>query len=230
MPQANSTTSRPRCTSPAASESTLPCSSVIAAAISAFRRFTISRKAKRIPVRRDSEDSDHSSKAAAAAATARSTSPARRGAPRPAARRRRVEHRADPGGVPLVSARRSSAGWSSRGSPSSVRGLERQCRPGDGAAGGVLRGSGRRAVLRTCCSATSARDPASRSRTSSKWLSMAATTASVSRLADRVEDRVVQAGGPLRVGAGADQRDVGARHRLQRAPHPQQGAVARQLR
>src|SRR3954451_1742799 len=74
MPQANSTTSSPRWTSPAASESTLPCSSVISAAMSSLRWCTSSRNLKRIPVRRDSEDCDHSSNAAAAAPTARSTS------------------------------------------------------------------------------------------------------------------------------------------------------------
>src|SRR5690348_631942 len=51
MPQANSTTSRPRETSPRASESTLPCSAVISAASSSLRSLTSSRKRKTIWVR-----------------------------------------------------------------------------------------------------------------------------------------------------------------------------------
>src|SRR5438552_14879348 len=66
MPHANSTTSRPRCTSPAASESTLPCSSDTTSASSSTRLFTISRNAKRIFVRADNDDCDHFSNATAA--------------------------------------------------------------------------------------------------------------------------------------------------------------------
>ena len=51
IPQANSTTSRPRWTSPRASLSTLPCSSVIASAIRPTLAFTSSRKANSTLVR-----------------------------------------------------------------------------------------------------------------------------------------------------------------------------------
>ena len=44
MPQANSTTSSPRVTSPSASESTLPCSAVMSAAMSSLRSLSSSRK------------------------------------------------------------------------------------------------------------------------------------------------------------------------------------------
>ena len=43
MPQANSTTSWPRVTSPSASESTLPCSAVMISAISPLRASSSSR-------------------------------------------------------------------------------------------------------------------------------------------------------------------------------------------
>ena len=43
IPQANSITSRPRCTSPAASESTLPCSSETISASAATLALTSSR-------------------------------------------------------------------------------------------------------------------------------------------------------------------------------------------
>ena len=74
MPQANSTTSWPRATSPAASESTLPCSAVMIAASSSARAFSSSRNANRTCVRRASDVSRQAGKAALAAATARSTS------------------------------------------------------------------------------------------------------------------------------------------------------------
>ena len=76
MPQANSTTSRPRCTSPRASESTLPCSSVISSASSSEWRLTSSRKANRIFARLLSELCDQSAKAASATCTASATSAA----------------------------------------------------------------------------------------------------------------------------------------------------------
>lgn len=47
IPQANSITSRPRVTSPSASDSTLPCSAVISCAIRSLSRFTSSRYANR---------------------------------------------------------------------------------------------------------------------------------------------------------------------------------------
>ena len=74
MPQANSTTSRPRATSPAASEATLPCSLVISAASSAMWLLTSSRKANRTVARLASETLPHDAAACAAAATASSTS------------------------------------------------------------------------------------------------------------------------------------------------------------
>src|SRR5919202_2918016 len=60
MPQANSTTSSPRCTSPRASESTLPCSSETTAASSSTRAFTSSRNANSVLARLASEDCDQS--------------------------------------------------------------------------------------------------------------------------------------------------------------------------
>ncbi len=51
MPQANSMTSRPRCTSPAASDSTLPCSSEMISASSLVRALTSSRNANSTLVR-----------------------------------------------------------------------------------------------------------------------------------------------------------------------------------
>jgi hypothetical protein len=76
MPQANSTTSRPRCTSPFASDSTLPCSSVTSSASSSTWVFTSSRKAKRIFARRLRLAWLQPSNACSAAATAASTSAA----------------------------------------------------------------------------------------------------------------------------------------------------------
>src|SRR5438874_7917808 len=76
IPQANSTTSRPRCTSPRASETTLPCSSETISARSLTRALTSSRNANMIFVRFDSDACDHSSKAAFAVCTASSTSAA----------------------------------------------------------------------------------------------------------------------------------------------------------
>ena len=75
-PQANSTTSSPRCTSPRASSSTLPCSEVIAAAISSRRRNSASRNANITFVRLVTEASPHARPAVAASATSASTSPA----------------------------------------------------------------------------------------------------------------------------------------------------------
>src|SRR2546430_1377370 len=74
MPQANSTTSSPRCTSPRASDSTLPCSSETIPARSSTRALTSSRNANRTFVRVDREACDHSSNAAFAVRTASSTS------------------------------------------------------------------------------------------------------------------------------------------------------------
>ena len=75
MPQANSTTSRPRCTSPLASESDL---AVLVGDDARRARpraaLTSSRKAKRTLVRRLSDDCDHSSNAASPLRTAASTS------------------------------------------------------------------------------------------------------------------------------------------------------------
>src|SRR6478735_1283152 len=76
MPQANSATSRPRVTSPSASESTLPCSAVMSAATSSLRSLSSSRKAKSTPARLASEASAHSSHAEAADVTTSSTSEA----------------------------------------------------------------------------------------------------------------------------------------------------------
>ena len=74
IPQANSTTSWPRLTSPSASESTLPCSAVMIAANSGLRAFSSSRNANRIWVRRASEVSRHPGNASTAAWTTSLTS------------------------------------------------------------------------------------------------------------------------------------------------------------
>ena len=74
MPQANSTTSRPRITSPLASEITLPCSAETTAARSSRCRSTRSRNANMIRARRVRETSCQASKAFFAVCTARSTS------------------------------------------------------------------------------------------------------------------------------------------------------------
>ena len=74
MPQANSTTSWPRATSPRASASTLPCSAVMSSASSSARALSSSRKRNRIWVRRASDVSRQPGNAAFAAATAASTS------------------------------------------------------------------------------------------------------------------------------------------------------------
>ena len=74
MPQANSTTSMPRATSPRASSSTLPCSSVIRRARSSRWRSANSRKANRMRVRAVSDVSRQPAQAPTAPATARSTS------------------------------------------------------------------------------------------------------------------------------------------------------------
>src|SRR5579875_47862 len=74
IPQANSTTSRPLATSPAASEMTLPCSELISAASSCCRATSCCRKANITAVRLASEVSRQAGKACAAAVTAASTS------------------------------------------------------------------------------------------------------------------------------------------------------------
>ena len=74
MPQANSTFSRPRCTSPIASESTLPCWAVIALAMSALRSSSSSRIWNIVSARFESDVARQAGKASAAAATASSTS------------------------------------------------------------------------------------------------------------------------------------------------------------
>ena len=75
MPQANSTTSSPRATSPAASETTLPCSELTSAASSPCRARSSSRKANITLARLTSEVSRQPGSAAAAAAAAAATSP-----------------------------------------------------------------------------------------------------------------------------------------------------------
>ena len=74
MPVANSRFSRPRATSPRASEGTLPCSAVRNAAMSLRWASTRFRIRNRISVRRDSDVARQAGKAAFAAATAASTS------------------------------------------------------------------------------------------------------------------------------------------------------------
>src|ERR1700729_3944427 len=74
MPQANSTTSRPRATSPAASEATLPCSSVMSFASSVAWFLTSSRNANRTVARLESETLPQVLAASFAVFTAWSTS------------------------------------------------------------------------------------------------------------------------------------------------------------
>src|SRR6516225_8854770 len=74
IPQAYSTTSRPRMTSPLASETTLPCSSATITASSSRCRSMRSRRANMTRARRITDTSRHSCHALAAAATAASTS------------------------------------------------------------------------------------------------------------------------------------------------------------
>jgi len=74
MPQANSTTSWPRETSPRASERTLPCSAVMIAASSCLRALSSSRKAKTTWVRAVTDFAPHSAAAFLAEATAASIS------------------------------------------------------------------------------------------------------------------------------------------------------------
>ena len=74
MPQANSITSRPRATSPIASESTLPCSAVRTRARSSRRAWKSSRIAKNSSARFASDVVRHDSNASAAFATTASTS------------------------------------------------------------------------------------------------------------------------------------------------------------
>ncbi|MNL24466.1 hypothetical protein D3C87_1459000 [compost metagenome] len=76
MPQANSTTSIPRVTSPLASENTLPCSRVISAARSSWCLSSSSLNLNRMRARRSGASSDHAGNAALAAATAAPTSSA----------------------------------------------------------------------------------------------------------------------------------------------------------
>ena len=83
MPQANSTTSWPRATSPAASESTLPCSAVMIAASSPARSLSSSRKRKTTWVRAATEVAAQPGAAAAALAMTRSASAVEARATRP---------------------------------------------------------------------------------------------------------------------------------------------------
>ena len=74
IPQANSTTSSPRATSPSASECTLPCSETMSAASSSLCWFSSSRNANSTVVRLATDAARQPGNAAAAAATASSTS------------------------------------------------------------------------------------------------------------------------------------------------------------
>ena len=76
MPQANSTTSSPRCTSPSASDSTLPCSAVMIADISRRSRSSSSFSLNITRARRSGGVLAQAGQAALAAATAVSTSDA----------------------------------------------------------------------------------------------------------------------------------------------------------
>ena len=76
MPQANSTLSRPRATSPCASDATLPCSRVTMAASSSRSACSSSRSRNSIPARRPDGDSPQAAAASTASLTAPSTSAA----------------------------------------------------------------------------------------------------------------------------------------------------------
>jgi hypothetical protein len=83
MPVAYSTTSRPRCASPLASESTFPCSEVMAAASRSRSRSTSSLKRNMTRARRSGEVSAQGRKAFTAAETAAPTSASLASATRP---------------------------------------------------------------------------------------------------------------------------------------------------
>ena len=76
IPQANSTTSRPRCTSPLASSKVFPCSAVIAMASASVLRSIQSLNANNTRARLIGGVAAHAGKAFAALSTARLTSPA----------------------------------------------------------------------------------------------------------------------------------------------------------
>jgi len=69
MPQANSTTSMPRVTSPLASENTLPCSAVISAASSSWCSSSRALNLNRMRARLSGGVSDQAGNAAAAVST-----------------------------------------------------------------------------------------------------------------------------------------------------------------
>ena len=83
MPQANSTTSRPRCTSPSASDSTLPCSAVMIAESSRRSRSSSSFSLNMTRARRSGGVAAQAGQAAAAAAAALFTSAVSASATRP---------------------------------------------------------------------------------------------------------------------------------------------------
>ncbi|MNI73855.1 hypothetical protein D3C73_1298920 [compost metagenome] len=74
MPQANSTISMPRMTSPLASENTLPCSRVMSSASSSWCWSSSALKLNRMRARLSAGVSDQAGNAALAAATASATS------------------------------------------------------------------------------------------------------------------------------------------------------------
>jgi hypothetical protein len=74
IPHANSTFSRPRCTSPIASDRTFPCCEVIIAAISVFRASRSSRIWNIVSARFESDVARQPGNASVAAATACPTS------------------------------------------------------------------------------------------------------------------------------------------------------------
>lgn len=86
MPQANSTISMPRATSPCASVNTLPCSAVIARARSSRCLFSSSKNLNITRARRIGGVSDHAANAARALCTAASISEAFASAMRPVTR------------------------------------------------------------------------------------------------------------------------------------------------
>ena len=122
MPQANSTTSMPRCNSPAASERTLPCWALITAASSSARRMSASRKANSTALRLDNDVSRQPTCARRADSTTVSTSSLEASRTR-AATSPRAGSNTSPKRSPLPAQRASSTQWSMVGSavPVSLR-------------------------------------------------------------------------------------------------------------
>lgn len=118
MPHANSTTSMPRCSSPAAPERTLPCWSLMTIARSSALRFSASRNANSTVLRLDNEVRLQAPCARRADATAVSTSAAEASRTR-AATTPRAGSNTSPHRSPVPGHRVSPNQWSITGSATS---------------------------------------------------------------------------------------------------------------